>query len=300
MIRLSIQARQAHARLTLPVLILASFALMLLGKADALLAEKLRSSLADGLAPIYRAMADPLDRARDTWGELSDIWTLRDENTRLRGENEQLRRWQSIALALDTENQRLKASLRWIPDPEVSFVTARVVADAGGLYAKAVLLSVGPNHGLRKGEIALDDRGLVGRVTEVGARTARVLLITDLNSRIPVIMETSRAHAILVGTNNIRPRLLYWPEGVNPKEGERIVTSAEANAFPANLPVGTVHYASNGVPEVEPAAQLQKLEIVRIFDYGVNGLSNPEPIASPEAKAAAKPVRRLHITQATH
>ena len=85
-----------------------------------------------------------------------------------------------------------------------------------GVYAKAVLLSVGPNHGIRKGQIALDERGLVGRVTELGARTARVLLITDLNSRIPVILETSRAHAILVGTNGPRPRLLYWPEGSTP------------------------------------------------------------------------------------
>jgi rod shape-determining protein MreC len=300
MIRLSIQARQALARLTLPILILASFALMLLGKADALLAERARSMLADSLAPIYRALADPLDRARATWDEASNLWSMREENARLRAENEQLRRWQSIALALDAENERLKASANWIPDPNASYVTARVVADAGGLYAKAVLLSVGPNHGIRKGEIALDDRGLVGRITEVGTRTARVLLITDLNSRIPVIMESSRARAILIGTNNLRPRLVYWPEGVAPKEGERIVTSAEANAFPANLPVGSVHYAANGVPEVEPAAQLQKLEIVRIFDYGVNGLSGLDPVASPMAKTAAKPQTPRRITPGTH
>jgi rod shape-determining protein MreC len=300
MIRLSIQARQALARLTLPVLILASFGLMLLGKADTLLAEKLRSSLADGLAPIYRALADPLDHARATWTDMVDLWTMREDNARLRAENDQLRRWQSIALALDAENQRLKASLHWIPDPSASYVTARVVADAGGQYAKAVLLSVGPNHNIRKGEIAVDDRGLVGRVTEVGARTARVLLLTDLNSRIPVIMETSRAHAILIGTNNIRPRLVYWAEGAAPKEGERIVTSAEANAFPANLPIGTVHYAANGVPEVEPAAQLNKLEIVRIFDYGENGLSGPEPIASGDAKPPVARPAPLRITPATH
>ncbi|MFL5257350.1 MAG: rod shape-determining protein MreC [Rhodopila sp.] len=299
MIRLSIQARQALARLTLPILILASFALMLLGKADALLAEKARSALADSLAPIYRALADPIDHARATWGEVTSLWTMREENARLRAENDQLRRWQSVALALDAENQRLKASLNWIPDPDASYITARVVADAGGLYAKAALLSVGPTHGIRKGQIALDDRGLVGRITDVGARTARVLLITDLNSRIPVIMETSRARAILIGTNNPRPRLIYWPEGVNPKEGERIVTSAEANAFPANLPVGTVHYASNGVPEVEPAAQLGKLEIVRVFDYGVNGLSGPEPVATPETRAAKAQAPR-RITPAMH
>jgi rod shape-determining protein MreC len=281
MIRLSIQARQALARLTLPVLIVVSFGLMLLGKADTVVTERARIALADGLAPIYAALASPLGRIHATITETVTLWNMREENDRLRAENEKLRRWQSIALALDAENQRLKASLRWIPDPDASFVTARVVADAGGVYAKAVLLSVGPNHGIHKGEIAVDERGLIGRITEVGGRTARVLLITDLNSRIPVILETSRAHAILVGTNGTRPRLQYWPEGTVPQEGERIVTSAEANAFPANLPVGTVHYTSSGAPEVEPAAMLQKLEVVRIFDYGLNGVTAPEPESRP-------------------
>ena len=276
MLRLSIQARQALARLTLPVLIVASFGIMLLGKADTILAERARVALSDGLAPIYAVLAAPLGQMRATITEMLTLWDMREENARLRLENEKLRRWQSVALALDTENQRLKASLKWIPDPNASFVTARVVADAGGIYAKAVLLSVGPNHGIRKGEIAVDERGLIGRITEVGDRTARVLLITDLNSRIPVIMETSRAHAILVGTNGQRPRLQYWPEGIVPQENERIVTSAEANAFPANLPIGTVHYTASGAPEVEPAAMLQKLEIVRIFDYGLTGVTPPE------------------------
>jgi rod shape-determining protein MreC len=209
----------------------------------------------------------------------TDLWDVRAQNEQLRVENEQLRRWQSIALALDAENERLKANLHWIPDSAPSYVTARVVADAGGVYAKAVLLSVGPNHSIRKGEIAVDERGLVGRVTEVGARTARVLLLTDLNSRIPVILEHSHAHAILLGTNGPRPRLMFWPEGSAPREGEQVVTSAEAGAFPADLPVGTVHYTNSNVPEVVPTAMLDRLEIVRIFDYGLTGVDDPEAAA---------------------
>ncbi len=276
MLRLSVQARQALARLTLPVLIVASFGVMLLGKADTILAERARTALSDGLAPIFAVVSAPIARIEAVVTEFADLWAMREENARLRAENENLRRWQAVALALDSENERLKASLRWIPDPNGSFVTARVVADAGGVYAKAVLLSVGPNHGVKKGQIAVDEHGLIGRITEVGARTARVLLITDLNSRIPVILESSRAHAIMVGNNGVRPRLQFWPEGVQPKEGERVVTSAEANAFPANLPVGTVHYSPAGTAEVEPSAMLQKLEVVRIFDYGLNGVTPPE------------------------
>ena len=115
----------------------------------------------------------------------------------------------------------------------------------------------------------------------MGSRTARILLITDMNSRIPVMLETSRAHAILAGTNGPWPRLLYWSEGTVPKDGERVVTSAEASAFPANLPVGTVRYNANGVPEIEPDAQLRGIDIVRVFDYGLTGFAAPEAAARP-------------------
>ena len=283
MLRLSISARQALSKLTLPVLVAAAFGLMLLGKADALLAERARMALADGLVPIYSIVSEPLHRLRAAVDDAQDLWALRSENAKLREENEKLRRWQDVALALDAENQTLHRDLHWIPDPAPSFVTARVVADAGGVYARAVLLSVGPGHGVVKGEIALDERGLVGRVTEVGARTVRVLLLTDLNSRIPVILEHSRARAILVGTNGARPRLLYWPEGAQPAEGERVVTSAEADAFPANLPVGVVHYSASNVPEVEPDARLDQLEIVRVFDYGLHAAQPLDARSAPDA-----------------
>lgn len=276
MIRLSIPVRQALSKLTLPVLITAAFGLMLLGKADTLLAERARMALADALSPIYAALADPLARVHETAENAQRLLTVYEDNARLREENERLRRWQSVALALDTENTALKASLKWVPDEAPGFITARVVADAGGVYARAVLLSLGPNHGITKGQIALDDRGLVGRVTEVGTRSVRVLLLTDMNSRVPVILENSRARAMLIGTNGARPRLLHWPEGVQPQEGERIVTSAEANAFPAGLPVGVVRYTANNVPEVAPIARLDRLEVVRLFDYGLRGALAPE------------------------
>ena len=268
--------RQALAKLTLPMLIAAAFGLMLLGKADALLAERARMALADALAPIYGVLAEPLDSLHAAADDAEGTFSLYSENARLREENERLRRWESVALALDAENATLRANLHWIPDPAPSYVSARVVADAGGVYARAVLLSIGPNHSVTKGQIALDERGLVGRVTELGARSARVLLITDMNSRIPVILESSRARAILSGTNGARPRLMYWPEGVQPAEGERVVTSAEANAFPAGLPVGTVHFSAGNIPEVVPAARLDRLEVVRLFDYGLRGVVAPE------------------------
>ncbi|MDB5371565.1 MAG: rod shape-determining protein MreC [Belnapia sp.] len=284
MIRLSIPLRQALSRLSLPVLIALAIGTMLLGKADALLAERARMALADLLTPIWGALQQPVAAVRGAAQEAASLMNLRSENSRLREENERLRRWHATALALEAENALLSRQLAFVPDAAPAFQTARVVADGGGIYARAVLLAAGPNHSLRKGQIALDERGLAGRVTEVGSRSARVLLATDMNSRIPVTLEGSRARAIMVGTNGARPRLQHWPEGSMPRDGDRVVTSAEAAAFPAGLPVGVVRLSEGGAPEVELFARLDRLDMLRLFDYGLGGILPPEAVARPEPR----------------
>jgi rod shape-determining protein MreC len=272
-IRLSVPVRQALEKLSLPVLIAAAFGLMLIGKADAVLAVDVRVALTDILSPIYAAMAQPMANVRGIGGDIVELWNIRTENTQLRRENERLRRWQAAALALEAQNRDFKAELNWMPPAAPAFTTAPVVADSGGVYARSVLLAVTPPHHIVKGEIALDDRGVVGRVTEVGARSARVLLITDINSRIPVVLETSGGHAIMEGTNGAFPVLRYWPEGEAPREGERVMTSAAAGAFPTGLPLGTVHYNADHVAQIYPEADLSML---RLFDYGDTTVAAPE------------------------
>ncbi len=264
---------------------------MLLGRATPLVPERARITLSDALAPIYAVVDAPLRGLRGAARAVREVCALQADNAQLRLENERLRHWYDVAMALDAENAVLKANLHWVPDPKLSFVTARVVADAGGVYARSVLLSMGPHSDVRRGEVALDASGVAGRVTEVGTRSARVLLITDMNSRIPVLLEKSRARAILAGTNSPTPKLLYLQDGAHPEEGERVITSGAANAFPSGLLIGTVHYGPDQQVQVTPAADLGRLEIVRIFDYGLDGIVPPESglrtVAGREAAAGA-------------
>lgn len=282
MIRLSVPLRQALARLVLPLLVAASFALMLLGKADALLAERARTKLADLLVPVYAVLAEPARSIRDVVEEAHELVNLRTENARLREENIRLRQWHDAALRLDAEVAQLRDQLGFVPEARGTFRSAKVVADAGGAYARAVLIGIGPATPVARGQVAVDAGGLVGRITDVGSRSARILLITDLNSRVPVMVERTRATAILTGTNGPRPRLAHWLDGSEPpRPGDRIVTAAQANAFPPGLPVGVVVEGRGGL-EIAPFADLDRLELVRVFDFGLSGILPPESIARPE------------------
>lgn len=276
MIPVSIQVRQALGKLVLPVLLLLSVGIIIAGQADRRLADTARMYVADALAPLWGLIAHTQTDVSHLVQGVKDARHLAEENAKLQTENAKLRRWYDVAVSLARENDNLKTELHWVPEPTPAFVTGRVVADSGGMYARAVLLVAGTTSGVHVGNVALATNGLAGRVTEVGPHAARVLLITDIASRLPIELESSHATAIMAGDNSPMPRLMYYPQDSRPIEGERVVTSDQAGAFPMGLPIGTVHYLHPGQPIVQPFVQLDKLTMLRVFDFGQSEIEPPD------------------------
>jgi rod shape-determining protein MreC len=284
--RPSAQLRAAIQRTMPPLLILLSAAIIVLGKADQAVFDSLRMTLTDDAAPALDALSRPLGAAAMLFDRARGIVTMYQDNMRLAQENERLLQWQQIALKLSADNRELRGLLKVVPDSAVSYVTARVIANSGGGYVRTVMVNAGTDQGVTRGQAAITGEGLVGRLTEVGNRAGRVLLITDLNSRIPVVIERSHTNAVLAGDNSERPRLLYAsaPDGM--KIGDRVVTSGEGGVFPPSLPVGVVSALDPGGPRVEPYVELSQLESLLIVDYGLAG-ALPQPVAG-----AARPGRQ--------
>jgi rod shape-determining protein MreC len=151
------------------------------------------------------------------------------------------------------------------------------------------MIDAGTDQQLARGQAAITGEGLVGRLTEVGSRTARVLLITDLNSRIPVVVDGGHGNALLAGDNSERPRLIYLTPPDAVKIGDRIVTSGEGGVFPPGLPVGIVAAIDANGPRIEPFVELSQLGYLMVVDYGLaEGLPQPVPFVAHGA-ARGKP-----------
>lgn len=276
-------------------LILAAFGMMMLGKAETVIVEEVRARINDAFTPILELIAEPAATARSYVDEGRQFLNIHQENMRLKAENERLLKWQTVARKVEAENEVLRGLLNFNPGPESAFISARVISDDGGTFSESMLIYAGVREGVNNGQAVVAGEGLVGRIAGVAHRSSRVLLITDLNSRIPVMIESSRARGILAGRNEDKPILTKLPPGTIVAPGDRIVTSGHGGAFPAGIPVGQISGVEESLVEITPFVDSQRLELVRIIDYGLEGILDrrrlrtdlpkndiPTPTAKPE------------------
>jgi rod shape-determining protein MreC len=288
--RLTAPLRAAAQRVVVPFLIVLSVMFIVLGKADVVMFDRLRVTIADAAAPILRAVAQPVATVAAGVRHAEDLFNVYSENDQLREENARLLQWQEVARRLQKENAELRELVKFAPEEAPNYVSAQVIANSGGAFVRNVLVSVGNHDGVTRGQAAVTGEGLVGRVAEVGNRAARILLLTDLNSRIPVMLDGSRERAVMAGDNSDQPRLLYLPATVMAKVGERIVTVGSGGVFPPGLPVGVVAAINGGIVRVEPYAELSRLDYVRIVDFGLAGVLPQSAMPLPKPSRGARVV----------
>jgi rod shape-determining protein MreC len=269
-------------RLLVGIAVLLLFALFILWRIDSPRVERFRAALIDTVVPNFDWAMRPVTWASNVVGDFQSYAQLLEQNRELREELRRMEAWKEAALQLEQKNARLLDLNNVRLDPKFTHVTGVVMADSGSPFRQSVLLNVGARDGIRDGWATMDGIGLVGRISGVGERTSRVILVTDSNSRIPVTIQPSGQKALLSGDNGPLPPLEFIEDTDEVRPGDRVVTSGDGGVFPAGLLVGQVALGTDRRLRVVLAADYQRLEFLRVLrSHELEPITDPGHLIAP-------------------
>lgn len=286
--RRSFSVHLSHIRLlakkfALVFLFLAAFALMLINKTDTVIVDKTSGLAADMVSPLIDVLVIPAKMIAKVYDYFKNLGQAYKENVRLKEENRRLNLVYDRFRSLEIENKLMADLLNYVVPPKSEFITAKVVAEEGDAFSHALIAHIGDRN-VKKGQVALSDKGVVGRVDKISANYVKIILITDINSKIPVMAEDTRVRGILTGDNTPTPKLVFIPLDATINVGDKIVTSGVAGVFPAGLPIGKVVEVSKGKITVKPFSSIEQLEYVKLVNYGLDGILETEQFLQEDVK----------------
>ena len=236
--------------------------------AEALGHAKVRAGFDMVVAPVSGVLAAPVRWVNDGAASIGDYFFAVQENRRLKKEIFQLQQVRIDDIALHNLNRRYEELLKLRTEPPIPMVTGRVVSDTHGPFSNARLIDVGSDGGVKIGNPAMTEQGVVGRVVGVSPNASRLLLLTDPESRTPVLIDRTNARAVLTGDGGPNPRLEYI-RGKDPiRSGDRVLTSGDGGLYPRGLPVGVAEQDMRGVWRIRLYSDSGAIDFVRVLVYG--------------------------------
>lgn len=253
-------------RLALGLTLLVLFAIFLVWRIDSPRAERFRAQMVDWVVPNMDWALVPVTEAVNMVRGFQSYASLQRQNRELRDELQRMKAWKEAALQLEQENAKLLDLNKVRLDPALTVVTGQVLADSGSPFRQSLLLNVGGSRdGIMDGWAVTDGLGLVGRISGVGEKSSRVLLLTDNTSRVPVTIQPSGQRAVLSGDNSALPAIDFIEDTEEVRPGDRVISSGDGGVFPAGLLVGNVVLARDGRLRLRLAADYERLEFLRVL-----------------------------------
>ncbi|OUT96702.1 MAG: hypothetical protein CBB92_09370 [Flammeovirgaceae bacterium TMED32] len=263
--------RSIWQRFAFMVLIGMAFTLMIADEVEIKFFKQIKSSATHGLGTLLELSAESTALAKETFVTLSELPNFKYELARLQRENNELKKWKYVAGSLNSQNIALRDLYNFVPLPTVKTITGRIISYSGGTFTRSILINVGSKSGAKPGQAVMSNFALVGVLVEVGDEYSRVLLITDLNSQIPVKIQNNNASGILIGDNSQLAKLFFLPQGTILTEGQIITTSGRGGILPPDLPIGLVKKTEGLKFVVEPFDDWAQSGYVRVLNYKFSG-----------------------------
>ncbi len=258
---------RAIQRTVFGAIIISALVLFVLWRTDNPRVEQMRLALMDAVLPSMTWVTEPLAVVSDIVANYEAVVDVYQQNRALRREIQRLHAWRETARQLEEENAQLRALNNLTQPPRTTFVTGDVIADSGGPFRESALVNVGRRDGVADGSAAVDGVGLVGRVSGVGERASRILLLTDFSSRVPVIVQPRGRRAVLSGDGTAAPRLEFLDATEAIRPGDLIETSGDGGVFPPDIPVGRVIVTQSQEWRAALLSDYARLEFVRLLRY---------------------------------
>lgn len=231
--------------------------------------HRVRSSFSVIVFPIRYLVNLPIDVFNRGVSDFVSKQFLLNEDARLRAKNLLLNAQLQKQMALEAENQQLRALLSSSVKTVDKVSISRLLAVSPDPFVQQIVLDQGRNKKLFAGQPVLDAYGIMGQVVEVGNLTSIAMLITDSKSAIPVQIDRNGIRGVVVGKG--RPGLLklqYITDTMDIKEGDALVTSGLGGHFPFGYPVGVITSIKHNIGErfadieVRSAAHLDRSNLV--------------------------------------
>lgn len=241
--------------------------LIISSKVNPSFTNKISFFFVDISIPIVETASAPFNFVVNFSQNLKELSYARSENKRLKDEISQLKQKYVQTIDFAEENKELKNILNFAYSKTTNFKTARVIGKTNEIFDQKLYINAGENQNIKSGSIVTGSKGVIGRISAISKDKSRLLLINDINSKIPVISSNSRSRAILAGTGNKNMELLYLPNKHNVKKGELIFTSGDGDTLPSGLLIGTVIKVTKEKVIISPNQNIQNTNIVLIIEY---------------------------------
>ena len=253
------------------ILIFVSAVLLVLERVDHKWVQTLHSASFDLLSPILERASQPAIFFQRLRHQSSAYLDQAAELERLKAENQDLKQWQWKAKQLASEAKEYRKLLLAVDDSNYGFATGRVIADGRSPFVRSALVNIGRAQGVTNGYAVVNSDGFVGRIVETGEHSARVLVFTDINSRIPVEIGADRVRAIMRGDGDSRPVIEFVPAEKTIAAGDEVLTSGQDGLLPRGLPIGKV-IKSDHVFKVVSNVDLDQVDFASVLFYAAPGL----------------------------
>ena len=262
-IRSAFLRKGTQQRFSLFALTVVSILLIFLETLDTKPLGKIRSFIND---IVYRSAVVanyPSKIFSNSYNLIEDHFIVYENYNELKKENQELKNKKSKTEFLELENSQLRKLINEQVQSKSDLVSARVLLDEQSPYLNSFIINIGANKEIKKGMAVLDGKNFIGRIVDVNFFSSRILLVTDLNSKIPIIAEPSGNHAILSGHGESNPSLEYLTENHEIQEGDKIYTSGKEGIFLPGIPIGEAKIKKDKI-EVKLYAELNEITFVNI------------------------------------